>query len=114
MKILVWTFGGSNATPIGGGAGRIAGAVDAVDAQKAEGVLHLHLLLYPQMVNQFSAMQEMADKVGDDVLSAEAGKEYVSHVRVASYPDRMKAECDEGGVLRKLGLRTRRIGRSPG
>ena len=85
---------GSNATPMGGGAGRCDAAVGAVEAQKAEGVLHLHLFLYPQMVNQFSTMQELADKLRDGILSAKAWKEYVSHVRVASYPDPVKAERD--------------------
>ena len=83
---------GSNATPMGGAAGRSDAAVGAVEAQKAEGVLHLHLFIYPQMVNQFSTMHELADKLRDGILAADAWKEYVSYVRVAAYPDAAKAE----------------------
>ena len=36
---------GSNATPMGGSAGRADALVGAVEAQKAEGVLHLHMFL---------------------------------------------------------------------
>ena len=42
---------GSNATPKGGSAGRSDAAVGALEAQKAEGVLHLHLFIFPQMVH---------------------------------------------------------------
>ena len=38
---------GSNATPMGGAAGRADAMVGAVEAQKAEGVLHVHAFLYP-------------------------------------------------------------------
>jgi hypothetical protein len=34
---------GSNATPMGGSAGRADALIGAVEAQKAEGVLHLHM-----------------------------------------------------------------------
>ena len=34
---------GSNATPMGGSAGRGDALIGAVEAQKAEGVLHLHM-----------------------------------------------------------------------
>ena len=37
---------GSNATPIGGSAGRCDHMIGAVEAQKAEGVLHLHVFLF--------------------------------------------------------------------
>ena len=37
---------GSNGTPLGGSAGRADAAVGVVEAQKAEGVLHLHLYMF--------------------------------------------------------------------
>ena len=37
---------GSNATPMGGGAGRADASIGAVEAQQAEGVLHLHLFIF--------------------------------------------------------------------
>ena len=36
----------SNATPMGGSIGRGDGMVGAVEAQKAEGVLHIHFFLF--------------------------------------------------------------------
>ena len=51
---------GSNATPMGGELGRGDAAIGAVEAQKAEGVLHLHVFVYPQMVNQYETLQEIA------------------------------------------------------
>ena len=43
---------GSNATPISGGAGRVDALIGAVEAQKKEGVLHLHFFIFPQMAHQ--------------------------------------------------------------
>ena len=37
---------GSNATPLGGSAGRADAAVGVVEAQKAEGVLHIHMYIF--------------------------------------------------------------------
>ena len=37
---------GSNATPLGGSAGRGDAMIGAVESQKVEGVLHLHLFLF--------------------------------------------------------------------
>ena len=37
---------GSSATPMGGSLGRADALIGAVEAQKAEGVLHLHLFLF--------------------------------------------------------------------
>ena len=89
---------GSNATPMGGGGGRCDAAVGAVEAQKASGVLHLHLFLYFQMAPQFSTLQELADQLRARILASEVWKEYVSYVRCASYPDAEKAESDRSAV----------------
>ena len=37
---------GSNATCMGGSVGRIDAAIGVIEAQKAEGVLHLHTLVF--------------------------------------------------------------------
>ena len=78
---------GSNATPMGGAAGRGDAMVGAVEAQKAEGVLHVHLFLFLQMLIQFVNLCEVADRLREGLLSPEAIKRYVSYVRCASYPN---------------------------
>ena len=80
------TFG-SNATPMGGAAGRCDAMVAAVESQAADGVLHVHLFLYIQMTMQFGAFCELAQPLREKMLSGYALKQYVSHVRCASYPD---------------------------
>ena len=40
---------GSNATPMGGAAGRADAMVAAVEPQAADGVLHVHLFMFVQM-----------------------------------------------------------------
>ena len=45
---------GSNATAMGGAAGRCDAMVGAVESQSADGVLHVHLFLFVQMAMQFS------------------------------------------------------------
>ena len=77
---------GSNATPMGGSAGRADAMVSAVEAQKAEGVLHIHLFIYFQCVCQFATMHELGEMLRDRLLSADAFKHYVSTVRCAAYP----------------------------
>ena len=91
---------GSNATPMGGGAGRCDAMVGAVEAQKAEGVLHLHMFLFLQMVHQFTPLQELADLIRAGILSSQSWKNYISHVRCASYPDAEQAEADRDYVER--------------
>ncbi len=50
---------GSNATPMGGSAGRCDAVVGAVEAQKAEGVLHIHMFLFFQMLHQQMTLLEI-------------------------------------------------------
>ena len=78
---------GSNATPMGGSAGRADALVGAVEAQKAEGVLHLHMFLYLQNACQFNNLSELADMIRNKMIDVEAYKEYISYVRCAEYPD---------------------------
>jgi len=78
---------GSNATAMGGADGRSDAMVGAVEAQKAEGVLHVHLFLYVQMFTQFSTLYDLSRALRDRLVCADAVKRYVSYVRCASYPD---------------------------
>ena len=78
---------GSNATPMGGSAGRADGMVGAVEAQSKEGVLHLHLFLYLQMAMQYYTVYELGEMLRREMLSVAAMKLFVSYVRCASYPD---------------------------
>jgi len=78
---------GSNATPLGGSAGRGDAMVGAVEAQKAEGVLHLHLFLFIQMPMQHLTLKEIADLFHKHLLTPDAWKSYVENVRIATYPD---------------------------
>ncbi|MDA8609320.1 hypothetical protein N9L19_00235 [bacterium] len=78
---------GSNATPMGGAAGRCGAMVAAVESQAADGVLHVHLFMYIQMAMQFGSLNELAQLLRDKMLTADALKQYVGHVRRASYPD---------------------------
>ena len=71
---------GSNATALGGAAGRADAMIGAVEAQKAEGVVHVHLFLYIQMILQYSTLKEVADQLQKKMCSAEAVKAYISHI----------------------------------
>ena len=64
----------------------------AVEAQKAEGVLHLHMFIYFQNACPYNNLQELADMIRKSMLSAEAFKEYISYVRCAEYPDAERFE----------------------
>ena len=78
---------GSSASALGGSAGRADAMIGAVEAQKIEGVLHLHLFLFVQMAMQLKTLQEIADMFQRAMLSANAWKQYINHVRPAAYPD---------------------------
>ena len=72
---------GSNATPMGGAAGRCDAMVAAVESQSADGVLHVHLFMYIQMAMQFMTLHQLAQHLREKMLTADALKQYVSHVR---------------------------------
>ena len=54
-------FFGSNATPMGGAAGRVDAIIGALEAQKAEGVLHMHAFMLVQMATQFHTLQGLGE-----------------------------------------------------
>ena len=78
---------GSNATPMGGSAGRADAMVGAVESQSKEGVLHIHLFIFLQMATQFNTIHELGEMLRRKMLSVEALKMFISYVRCASYPD---------------------------
>ena len=59
---------GSNATPMGGSAGRADALVGATEAQKAEGILHLHFFIYIQMAHQHQDLREIAELFRTELL----------------------------------------------
>ena len=65
-----------------------------MEAQKAEGVLHAHLFLFPQMAHQFCTLEEIAERLRNASLTVDAMKNYVTNVRRASYldPEQFQAE----------------------
>ena len=77
---------GSNATPMGGSLGRVDAAVGAVEAQKAEWVLHLHMFLFLQMAQQYSTLAQIAEQIRQGLLSATSFKHLLSVARCAAYP----------------------------
>ena len=83
---------GSNATCMGGSLGRADAAIGAIEAQKAEGVLHLHLFVYLQMAHQFLTLAEIAALLREQLLTVDAMKRFVSTARCAAYPDQAKFE----------------------
>ena len=89
---------GSNATPMGGSAGRADAMVGAVEAQKVEGVLHLHLFLFLQMAFQCKTLAEIADMFRRELLQPDAWKRYIENVRRASYPDVAQFEEDKSKI----------------
>ncbi len=78
---------GSNATPMGGSAGRTDAFVGAVEAQKAEGVLHLHMFIFPQMLHQHKTLHDIGESLKNALVTVDAMKRFVSLTRRASYPD---------------------------
>ena len=72
---------------MGGSAGRADAAVGAIEAQIAEGVLHIHLYIFFQHVHQFSTLFEIAEFLEKEMLSVDSFKAYINATRVAAYPD---------------------------
>lgn len=99
---------GSNATPMGGAAGRCDAMVAAVESQSADGVLHAHLFMFVQMAMQFCNLHELAEFLREKMRSAEVLKQYVSHVRCAAYLD-VDAHRQSRAQLKNLGSPMRTI-----
>ena len=81
---------GSNATPMGGSAGRADAAIGAVEAQKAEGVLHLHAFIFFQSAHQFNTLHEIGNMLRHRLITVDMVKSYTTNIRRAAYPDAAK------------------------
>ena len=89
---------GSNATPMGGSGGRCDAAVGAVEAQKAEGVLHLHAFLFFQSAHQFHTLHEIGEMLRESLITIDMLKLYTSNVRRAWYPDVVKFQRERSDI----------------
>ena len=78
---------GSNGTPMGGSVGRADAMIGAIEAQKAEGVLHIHMFLFLQIVHQHRNLHDIAEMIKEKLISVEQFKALITHVRCASYPE---------------------------
>ena len=74
--------------------------VGAVEAQKAEGVLHLHLLLFLQMAMQLKTLKEIAEMFQRGLLHVSDWKTYMDSTRIASYPNLEQVEQERPAVER--------------
>ena len=90
---------GSNATPMGGSAGRADALIGATEGQKAEGVLHLHFFIFLQMAHQFLNLGEIAEMFRDRLLSLTALKAFHDRIRCATYPDSKRFRAELGVSL---------------
>ena len=89
---------GSTAEPMGGLIGRADALVGAVEAQKAEGVLHIHFQLFVQCAWQFNTLADIAEMIKNKLLAASELKEYISYSRRATYPDVEAFEAEWGSL----------------
>ena len=72
---------GSNVTPTGGSGGRTNALVRAVEAQKAEGVLHIDFFMWFQQICQHATLEEIGEMLRCEMISVEAMKQRESHRR---------------------------------
>ena len=68
---------GSNATPMGGSLGRADAVAGAIEAQKTEGVLHLHFFKWVQSASQHMTLHEIAENVRAGLLKVDACKAWI-------------------------------------
>ena len=90
---------GSNATPMGGSAGRTDALVGAVEAQKAEGVLHLQMFVFPQLIHQHKTLHEIGESLREAPVTFDAMKRLLSLTRQASYPDLGKLSSERSVIV---------------
>ena len=89
---------GSNGTPMGGSMGRADAMIGAIEAQKAEGVLHIHMFLFLQMVHQHKNLSDIANMIKEKLISVDHFKAFINHVRCASYSDVEKFHAERTAI----------------
>ena len=72
--------------------------IGAVEAQMAEGCLHLHFFMFLQNAFQFQTLEEIAQSLRSKLLSGQAWKDFVSHVRCGAYPDPEKFDAERADI----------------
>lgn len=91
---------GSIAAPMGGAVGRCDATVGAVEAQKAEGVLHIHTFMYLQNACRLHYLNQLGTMVRGVMISANAFKEFISYVRSAKYPGAERFESVRNAIAK--------------
>ena len=89
---------GSNALPQGGAFGRPDALFSGVEAQKSEGVLHLHFKLFVQRAHQHKTLQEIASLIRNGFLDPEALKAFHCWISNEGRPDPEQQEADADQV----------------
>ena len=56
---------------MGGIAGRVDAMFGAVEAQTTTGGLHYHYFIFVQRIHQFATLKDIAEKIEEELLSAE-------------------------------------------
>jgi hypothetical protein len=64
----------------------------------AEGCLHLHFFLFLQMASQFHTFEDIAQLLRKELLTGQAWKNFVSHVRCGAYPDPEKFDAERANI----------------
>ena len=82
--------------------GRADAMIGAIEGKKAEGVLHIHMFLFLQLVHQHENLSEIAEMIQQNLISVDQFKSLINHVRCAWYPDvdkfaEERAEIDRRG-----------------
>ena len=91
-------FFGSNGTPMGGSMGRADAMIGAIEAQKAEGVLHIHMFLFLQIIHQHKNLSDIANMIKEKLISVDHFKVFIDRVRCASYPDVEKFHAERTSI----------------
>ena len=78
---------GSDAELMGGLAGRGDALFGAVECQKSNGSLHLHLFAFVQRLHQYATMKEIAELLEKALVDAADLKQFLSNICCESYAD---------------------------
>ena len=83
---------GSNAEAMGGIVGGFDAFIGGVEAQKKEGVLHLHVPAFLQTAWQHMTLAEIAVMLREKMLLVQELEEFVNYTRRATCPDQRQFE----------------------
>ena len=83
---------------MGGSAGRGDATIGAIEAQKAEGVLHMHAFIFLQAAHQFKTLNEIGEMLRESLIKVDMMKAFISNVRRASYPDAERFQQERSNI----------------